>query len=237
MHRDNFLICCAYPSTFPPVVPYLWQRASILHNRISSYSLGSIQMFTLATTFEFSKSSSFLHCRFISRTGTGEIKSPPSFMPVEGIHTTGCCSVLRRDRLRHCYHHLMRTPRVGFWSGVYMQYVILGRLQILILRLKQALHSMLTEAREAKPQNVACFRGEGHMWCSHAAVSDMVFHPCMKVRVVNLTHLVLPSYNWKHGTDVVCEELAVKIRISGTVKEYYTCNRWRTHVLEHWWYS
>jgi len=27
-------------------------------------------------------------------------------MRVEGIHTTGCCPVPRRDRLRHCYHHL-----------------------------------------------------------------------------------------------------------------------------------
>jgi hypothetical protein len=27
-------------------------------------------------------------------------------MQMEGIHTTGCCSVPRRDRLLHCYHHL-----------------------------------------------------------------------------------------------------------------------------------
>jgi hypothetical protein len=51
-------------------------------------------------------------CRFhvvhISPTITGEMNShhPQSPMRVEGIHTTGCCPVPRRDRLRHCCHHL-----------------------------------------------------------------------------------------------------------------------------------
>jgi len=51
-------------------------------------------------------------CKFlvfrISPTRTGELNSrqPQRPMRVEDIHTTGCCPVPRRDRLRHCYHHL-----------------------------------------------------------------------------------------------------------------------------------
>jgi len=44
----------------------------------------------------------------ISPTRTGELNShhQQSPMRVEGIHTTGCCPVPRRDRLWHCCHHL-----------------------------------------------------------------------------------------------------------------------------------
>jgi hypothetical protein len=51
-------------------------------------------------------------CRFfvvhISPTRTRELNSQhqQSSMWVEGIHTTGCFSLSRRDRLGHCYHHL-----------------------------------------------------------------------------------------------------------------------------------
>jgi hypothetical protein len=96
---------------------------------------------------------SFFPCRFlvihISSTRTGKLNShhQQSPMPVECIHTTGCCPVPRRDHLRHCYppqchaafgtmpHILasvnhspvcrprtlpssaMRTPMFGFWTG------------------------------------------------------------------------------------------------------------------------
>jgi hypothetical protein len=44
----------------------------------------------------------------ISPTRTGELDSDhqQSPMRVEGVHMTGCCPVPRRDRLRHCCHHL-----------------------------------------------------------------------------------------------------------------------------------
>jgi hypothetical protein len=40
---------------------------------------------------------------------TGELNHHYSQSPtrVEGIHSTGCCPVPRRDRSRHCYHHLV----------------------------------------------------------------------------------------------------------------------------------
>jgi hypothetical protein len=46
---------------------------------------------------------------YIRPTGTGEFSSHHQQSPmwVEGKHTTGCCPVLRRDLLRHCYHHLI----------------------------------------------------------------------------------------------------------------------------------
>jgi hypothetical protein len=46
---------------------------------------------------------------YIRPTGTGEFSSHHQQNPmwVEGKHTTGCCPVLRRDLLRHCYHHLI----------------------------------------------------------------------------------------------------------------------------------
>jgi hypothetical protein len=44
----------------------------------------------------------------ISPTRAGELNShhPHSPVRVEGILTAGCCPVPRRDRLRHCCHHL-----------------------------------------------------------------------------------------------------------------------------------
>jgi hypothetical protein len=54
----------------------------------------------------------FYSCRFlvvhISPTRTGELNSrhPQSPMRVEGIHTSWCCLVPRRDRLWQCSHHL-----------------------------------------------------------------------------------------------------------------------------------
>jgi hypothetical protein len=44
----------------------------------------------------------------VSTTRTGELNSHHQQSPirVEGIHTTGCCPVHRRDRLRYWYHHL-----------------------------------------------------------------------------------------------------------------------------------
>jgi hypothetical protein len=54
----------------------------------------------------------FYSCIFlvvhISPTRTGESNShhQQSLTRVESVHTTGCCPVPRRDRLRHCYHHL-----------------------------------------------------------------------------------------------------------------------------------
>jgi hypothetical protein len=44
-------------------------------------------------------------------TRTGELNShqPKSPMREEGVHTTGCCPVPRRDHLRHCCHHLSAT--------------------------------------------------------------------------------------------------------------------------------
>jgi hypothetical protein len=59
-----------------------------------------------------SKSFVIFPCRFleahISPAITGELHShhQQSPVPVVGIHTTGCCPVPRRDRLRHCCHHL-----------------------------------------------------------------------------------------------------------------------------------
>jgi hypothetical protein len=98
--------------------------------------------------------SPFFPCRFLvvhfSPTRTWEVKShhQQRRLRVEGIHTTGCCSMPRRDRLRHCCHHLSamqssawcltpslpwtralfavlgryppppRKRRAGFWSGI-----------------------------------------------------------------------------------------------------------------------
>jgi hypothetical protein len=87
-------------------------KYSILHKGISSQSLGSVKMFTQVTKFEFVKSLRNISCKFlvvhITPARTGELNShhQQSPMRVEGIHTTGCCPVPRRDRLRHCYHYL-----------------------------------------------------------------------------------------------------------------------------------
>jgi hypothetical protein len=58
------------------------------------------------------KSYAIFSCKFlvvhIIPTRTGELNSHHQQGPLwaEDIHTTGCCPVPRRDRLRHCYLHL-----------------------------------------------------------------------------------------------------------------------------------